>query len=88
MSFLKPPASQPKNETIQLRVPQDVKIRLARYSEFIHASPSYVVIEMLQRLFKKDTEFQAYLAAYEVPKAEDHKEEEKLLLSPKGLVNR
>jgi len=67
MAVLKAPPSKPKNETIQLRVPQDVKFRLARYSEFINASPSYVVIEMLERLFRKDVEFQEYLVSYHRP---------------------
>jgi hypothetical protein len=35
MSVLKAPPQQAKNETIQLRVPQDVKFRLARYADFI-----------------------------------------------------
>lgn len=39
MSFLKAPPQQPKNETVQLRLSQIVKFRLARYAEFIHASP-------------------------------------------------
>ena len=69
MPVLKAPPSQPKNETIQLRVPQDVKFRLARYSEFIQASPSYVVIEMLERLFRKDGEFQDYLARCSTPQS-------------------
>ena len=69
MPVLKAPPSQTKNETIQLRVPQDVKFRLARYSEFINASPSYVVIEMLERLFRKDAEFQDFLARYRSPQS-------------------
>ena len=74
MAVLKAPPSKPKNETIQIRVPQDVKLRLARYAEFINASPSYVVIEMLERLFRKDCEFQEYLASYPNPQliAEQH----------------
>ena len=72
MSFLKAPPQQPKNETVQLRLSQIVKFRLARYAEFIHASPSYIVREMLERLFRKDTEFQAYLAAYKPPDQTSH----------------
>lgn len=75
MPILKAPLTQPKNETIQLRVPQDFKFRLTRYAEFIHASTSYVVIEMLERLFRKDVEFQEYLAAYKPPEAEQHNKE-------------
>jgi len=38
MAVLKAPPSKPKNETIQLRVPQDVKFRLVRYAEFINGA--------------------------------------------------
>ncbi len=74
MSFLKAPPQEPKNETVQLRLSQIVKFRLARYAEFIHASPSYIVTEMLERLFRKDTEFQAYLATYKPTETEDNPE--------------
>ena len=74
MSFLIVSPQQPKNETVQLRLSQIVKFRLARYAEFIHASPSYIVTEMLERLFRKDTEFQAYLTAYKPAETEDNPE--------------
>ncbi|MGB2629475.1 MAG: hypothetical protein WAK20_22025 [Candidatus Acidiferrum sp.] len=64
MPVLKSPERQPKNETLQLRVSQDVKFRLTRYAEFIDASPSYIVAELLERLFRKDAEFQSYVASY------------------------
>lgn len=67
MPVLKAPPQQPKNETVQLRLSQNVRFRLARYAEFIQSSPSYVVTETLERLFRKDIEFQAYLAAYKPP---------------------
>jgi hypothetical protein len=77
MPVLKSPKRQPKNETLQLRVSQDVKFRLTCYAEFIHASTSYIVVELLERLFRKDTEFQAYLASYEpdeIAKPQDNQE--------------
>ncbi|MGH9711379.1 MAG: hypothetical protein ACREBQ_07965 [Nitrososphaerales archaeon] len=61
MAILKAPPAQPKNETIQLRVSQEMKLRLARYAEFIHATTSYVVTEALTRIFDKDHEFKAWL---------------------------
>jgi len=64
MPVLKAPPQQPRNETLQLRVPEGIKFRLARYAEFIHASPSFIVVELLERLFRKDAEFQAYLLTY------------------------
>ncbi|MGI0086291.1 MAG: hypothetical protein ACREBQ_14525, partial [Nitrososphaerales archaeon] len=50
-----------KNETIQLRVSQDLKYRLTRYAEFIHATTSYVMSEALNRVFEKDRDFKAWL---------------------------
>jgi len=72
MPVLKAPPPQPKNETIQLRIPQDVKFRLLRYAEFIQTSASFIVVELLERFFRKDADFQAYLASYRPPTAESH----------------
>ena len=76
MPILKAPPVQPRNETLQLRVSQDLKFRLMRYAEFIHANASYVVGEVLERLFRRDVEFHEYLETYKPPQAEDHSEEE------------
>jgi predicted DNA-binding protein len=86
MPILKAPLIQPKNETIQLRVPQELKFRLTRYAEFIHASTSYVVIEMLERLFRKEVEFQEYLVAYKPPEAIQLNSEEKTQLLPSEVA--
>lgn len=72
MPILKAPPAQPKNETLQLRVSQDLKFRLMRYGEFIHTNASYVVTAALERLFRKDTEFQEYLAAHKPRGSGDH----------------
>ena len=72
MSVLKAPPPQPKNETIQLRVPQDLKFRLLRYAEFIQTSASFIFVELLERLFRKNADFQAYLATYKPPTSESH----------------
>jgi hypothetical protein len=74
MPVLKAPPQQQKNETVQLRLSQSVKFRLARYAEFIHASPSYIVTEMLERLFRKDVEFQRYLASSTAAESENNSE--------------
>jgi predicted transcriptional regulator len=79
MPILKAPPAEPKNETLQLRVSQDLKFRLTRYAEFIHANASYVVTAALERLFRKDAEFQEYLAAYGNGESGDHSGEEKPL---------
>jgi predicted transcriptional regulator len=72
MPILKAPPAEPKNETLQLRVSQDLKFRLMRYAEFIHANASYVVTAALERLFRKDAEFQKFLASYRPEKSGDH----------------
>ena len=77
MPILKAPPAQPKNETLQLRVSQDLKFRLMRYADFIHANASYVVTAALERLFCKDAEFQEFLASYKPPESGDHSGEEK-----------
>jgi predicted transcriptional regulator len=82
MAILKAPPTQPTNETLQLRVSQDLKFRLTRYAEFIHATASYVVSEALERLFRKDAEFQKYLATYTPPESENHNEADKPIKSP------
>jgi hypothetical protein len=77
MPILKAPPAQPKNETLQLRVSQDLKFRLMRYADFIHANASYVVTATLERLFCKDAEFQEFFASYKPPESGDHSGEEK-----------
>ena len=84
MAILKAPPVEPKNETLQLRVSQDLKFKLMRYAEFIHANASYVVTAALDRLFHKDAEFQQFLASYKPEKAGDHSEGERPL---KNAVN-
>ncbi len=79
MAILKAPPAEPKNETLQLRVSQDLKIKLMRYAEFIHANTSYVVTASLERLFRKDAEFQKFIASYKPEKSGDHSEEERPL---------
>jgi predicted transcriptional regulator len=84
MPILKAPPAQPKNDTLQLRVSQDLEFRLMRYAEFIHANASYVVTAALERLFRKDAEFQEFLASHKPEKSGDHREEERPL---KNAVN-
>ena len=50
-----------------------------RYADFIHANASYVVTAALERLFRKDAEFQEFLASYTPDKSGDHRGEEQPL---------
>jgi len=64
LPLLKAPPKQPKSATIQIRVEEDVKLRLEKYAEFINSSPAYVVTEALKLLFKKDEEFKSWLGQH------------------------
>jgi predicted transcriptional regulator len=61
MSVLKAAPKPPKNETLQLRVEEEIKSKLAKYAEFIDSSESYVVSEALKLVFRKDDEFRVWL---------------------------
>ena len=61
MSILKAPPKQPKNATLQLRVDEELKIRLDKYAEFLDSTESYVVSEALKLVFNKDAEFKEWL---------------------------
>ncbi|MHB8527439.1 MAG: hypothetical protein ACYDD2_14965 [Candidatus Acidiferrales bacterium] len=61
MPILKAPPKQSKNESLQLRVAAEFKFKLQSYAQFLEATPSYVVIEALNRIFDKDREFKTWL---------------------------
>lgn len=61
MAILKSPPKPPKNETLQIRVEEEIKAKLHSYAEFINSSESYVVSEALKLLFRKDNEFKSWL---------------------------
>lgn len=61
LPLLKTQPKQPKSATIQIRVEEDVKLRLDKYAEFIDSSLAYVVTEALKLLFNKDGEFKSWL---------------------------
>ena len=60
MAILKSSPRPPKNETLQIRVEEQIKAKLHKYAEFIDSSESYVVSEALRILFKKDDEFKTW----------------------------
>lgn len=61
MPILKAPPKQSRNESLQLRVSTEFKFKLQRYAQFLEATPSYVVIEALNRIFDKDRDFKTWL---------------------------
>lgn len=51
----------------QLRLDEEVKLKLSKYAEFLdcspsYCSPSYVVTEALKLVYRKDKEFQSWLS--------------------------
>lgn len=64
MPLLKAPLKQPKTTTLQVRVEEEVRLNLDKYTEFIDATSSYVVSEALKLLFKKDDEFKRWLGQH------------------------
>ena len=62
MAVLKAPPKQPKTTVVQLRLDDEVKLKLARYAEFLDCSPSYVVTEAMNLVYRKDKEFQSWLS--------------------------
>jgi hypothetical protein len=61
VALLRAPSKKPKTATLQVRLEEDVKLKLENYAEFIDATPSYVISEALKLLFKKDDEFRHWL---------------------------
>lgn len=62
MPILKAPAKQQRNSTIQVRVEEEISLKLRKYAEFIDGSPAYVVSEALRLLFNKDSDFREWFA--------------------------
>jgi predicted transcriptional regulator len=61
MSILKAPPKQPKNATLQLRVDEELKLKLDKYAEFLESTVAYVVSEALRLVFNKDADFKEWL---------------------------
>ena len=61
MPILKAPPKQPKNATLQVRIDEEVKIKVDTYAEFLESSAAYVVSEALKLVFNKDAEFKRWL---------------------------
>ena len=64
MPVLKSPPRLPRSATIQVRVEEEINLRLRKYAEFIGGSPAYVVSESLRLLFNKDHEFRDWMAQH------------------------
>ncbi len=61
MAVLKASPRQPKTTVVQLRLDDEARTKLAKYTEFLDCTPSYVVTEALKLVYSKDKEFQSWL---------------------------
>jgi hypothetical protein len=64
MALLKTPSKKPKTTTLQVRLEEEVKLKLENYAEFIDATPSYVTSEALRLLFRRDGDFKRWLGQH------------------------
>jgi hypothetical protein len=62
MPILKAPPKLIRNSTIQVRVEEEIDLKLRKYAEFIGSTPAFVVAESLKMLFHKDTEFREWFS--------------------------
>jgi hypothetical protein len=62
MPFIARQVKPPVRIAVTCKLPQQVATLLKCYAEFLDSSQEYVVTETLQVAFRKDREFQAWLA--------------------------
>jgi predicted transcriptional regulator len=74
VALLKAPTKQ-KTTSVQIRLEDDVRIKLNRYAQFLDANPSYVVSEALKLLFKRDQEFKRWLSRHGKNEGQEQNEE-------------
>jgi hypothetical protein len=65
MPILKAPPKLIRNATIQVRVEEEVDLKLRKYAEYIGSTPAFVVSESLKLLFHKDAEFREWFAHHD-----------------------
>jgi hypothetical protein len=62
VTFIPRQAKPPARIPITCKVPEDVARLLKQYAEFLESSQEHVVSEILRVAFRRDQEFQAWLA--------------------------
>jgi hypothetical protein len=62
MPFIPRQVKPPARIAVTCKLPQHIATLLKGYAEFLDSSQEYVVTETLQLAFRKDREFQAWLA--------------------------
>jgi hypothetical protein len=63
MPFIARQVKPPARIAITCKVPEKLATWLKQYAEFLDSSQEYVVTETLRLAFRKDKEFQEWLAA-------------------------
>lgn len=63
MPFIPRQVKPPARQVITCRLPEETTILLKRYAEFLDSTQEYVVNETLLVAFRRDKEFQEWLAA-------------------------
>jgi hypothetical protein len=63
MPFIPRQVKPPARQVITCKLPQETAILLKRYAEFLESTQEYVMNETLLVAFRRDKEFQAWLAA-------------------------
>ena len=70
MPVLKAPLKQPKTTVVQLRLDDEARSTLTKYSEYLECSPSHDVTEALKLVSRKDKEFQSWLSGQHTKNSE------------------
>jgi hypothetical protein len=63
MPFIPRPVKPPASCRLTCQVPEATVAMLKRYVEFLESTQAYVVDQTLREAFRRDREFQAWLAA-------------------------
>ena|SRR5579872_5613310 len=63
MSFIPRQVKPPTRIALTCKVPEAVAALLKHYAEFLDSTQEHVVVETLRLAFRRDKEFQAWLAA-------------------------
>ena len=63
MPFIPRQVKPPARQVLTCKLPQETATLLKRYAEFLDSTQEYVVNETLLVAFRRDKEFQAWLAA-------------------------
>ena len=69
MPFIPRQVKPPSRLAITCKLPEETATLLKGYAEFLDSTQEYVVTETLRIAFRRDKEFQAWLATAPSPKA-------------------